>query len=216
MRAFRGADAEFHRLSRSAPEFLETCQNVRWRGRRWRVLSEERNGLIELVGLDPANRDQVVTPSPRPRAGGDRARRAPAGSLEVESTDRGQWRALHMAHLTTMAGGRASFAGSTGAADGRAISGRPADAGGKDGPDRLLIADDMGLGKTAEAGLILRWLAQRHQAGRVLVVTRATQVTEPGAPPQISLFSPREPFSSRKPFSPREPSPRPSNRPRPR
>ena len=39
---------------------------------------------------------------------------------------------------------------------------------------RLLIADDTGLGKTAEAGIILRWLAQRHQAKRVLIVTRAT------------------------------------------
>ena len=40
-------------------------------------------------------------------------------------------------------------------------------------PVRLLIADDTGLGKTAEAGLILRWLAQRHQANRVLIITRA-------------------------------------------
>jgi superfamily II DNA or RNA helicase len=38
---------------------------------------------------------------------------------------------------------------------------------------RLLVADDTGLGKTAEAGIVLRWLAQRHQAGRVLIVTRA-------------------------------------------
>jgi len=38
---------------------------------------------------------------------------------------------------------------------------------------RLLVADDTGLGKTAEAGIVLRWLAQRHQANRVLIVTRA-------------------------------------------
>ncbi len=43
---------------------------------------------------------------------------------------------------------------------------------------RLLIADDTGLGKTAEAGLILRWLAQRHHAARVLVVTRASPEPE--------------------------------------
>ena len=43
---------------------------------------------------------------------------------------------------------------------------------------RLLIADDTGLGKTAEAGLILRWLAQRHEAKRILVVTRATPEPE--------------------------------------
>ena len=40
-------------------------------------------------------------------------------------------------------------------------------------PSIRKIADDTGLGKTAEAGIILRWLAQRHQAGRVLIVTRA-------------------------------------------
>ena len=41
---------------------LEAGQTVRWRGRRWRVTREEDRGFVELVGIEPTNRDQVVTP----------------------------------------------------------------------------------------------------------------------------------------------------------
>lgn len=166
-------------LSGSAPEFLETGQNVRWRGRRWRVLSEERNGLIELVGLDAANRDQVVTPLFDLEREAIEPDALPPLSLEVDATDRGQWRALHMAHLTTMAGGREQLRGlDWGAVTVEPYQVVPLMRVAKTVRPRLLIADDMGLGKTAEAGLIVRWLAQRHQAGRVLVVTRATPEPE--------------------------------------
>src|SRR5919204_5571975 len=100
------ASGSVRELHNSVSEFLETGQNVRWRGRRWRVLSEERNGLIELVGLDAANQDQLVTPLLELERDAIEPDALPALSLEVEATDRGQWRALHMAHLTTMAGGR--------------------------------------------------------------------------------------------------------------
>lgn len=135
--------------------------------------------MLELVGLDPANRDQVVTPLFELERDSIEPDALPPLSLEVEATDRGQWRALHMAHLTTMAGGREQLRGlDWGAVTVEPYQVVPLMRVAKTVRPRLLIADDMGLGKTAEAGLILRWLAQRHQAGRVLVVTRAAPEPE--------------------------------------
>lgn len=92
----------------------------------------------------------------------------------MASTDRSRWRALHRAHLVTMAGGREELVG----LDWGAIAVEPYQLVpllrvARSLRPRLLIADDTGLGKTAEVGIVLRWLAQRQQAGRVLVVTRA-------------------------------------------
>jgi hypothetical protein len=95
-------------------------------------------------------------------------------TLNVEASDRGRWRALHKALLTTMAGGREQLVGlDWGAVTVEPYQLVPLMRVARSMRPRLLIADDTGLGKTAEAGLILRWLAQRHQAGRVLIVTRA-------------------------------------------
>ena len=81
---------------------------------------------------------------------------------------------MHQAYLATMVGGRERLVG----LDWGAIAVEPYQLvplmrAARHASPRLLIADDTGLGKTAEAGLVLRYLAQRHRAGRVLVVTRA-------------------------------------------
>ena len=89
------------------------------------------------------------------------------------------WRAMHRSFEVTMAGGREQLIGLDWAAVAvepfqlvpllrvtRSI--RP----------RLLLADDVGLGKTTQAALVLRWLAQRHLANRVLVVTKASPEPE--------------------------------------
>ena len=163
----------------TTPLFLETGLNVRWRGRRWRILTEERGGFVELVGLDAVNRDQIVTPLLELERDAIMPNVLPTPSLDVEATDRGRWRALHLAYLTKMAGGREELRGlDWGAVTVEPYKIVPLMRVAKTIRPRLLIADDMGLGKTAEAGLILRWLAQRHQAGRVLVVTRATPEPE--------------------------------------
>ena len=38
---------------------------------------------------------------------------------------------------------------------------------------RFLIADDVGLGKTVEAGMVMKELAARHRADKVLVIAPA-------------------------------------------
>src|SRR6266700_3584765 len=43
-------------------DLLEVGQTVRWRGRRWRVLAGDELGFAQLVGVEAANRDQIVTP----------------------------------------------------------------------------------------------------------------------------------------------------------
>jgi superfamily II DNA or RNA helicase len=154
--------------------FLETGQTVRWRGARWRVLGEEEGGFVRLVGLDPAQKDLEFTPFLPLEAGSIVPDELPLPELNVESSDRSRWRALHRAYLTTMAGGREQLVG----LDWGAVAVEPYQLVpllriAKAMRPRLLIADDTGLGKTAEAGIVLRWLAQRHQAGRVLIVTRA-------------------------------------------
>ncbi len=81
---------------------------------------------------------------------------------------------MHQAFLTTMAGGREQLVGlDWGAVAVEPYQVVPLMRVARSVQPRLLIADDTGLGKTAEAGLILRWLAQRHQATRVLILTRA-------------------------------------------
>jgi len=153
---------------------LEPGRVLRWRGRRWRTLGAEDSGVVRLVGLDAGFEDMEVTPLVSLE--GDRFAPDELGipSLDVASTDRSRWRALHRAHLVTMAGGREQLVG----LDWGAIAVEPYQLVpllrvARSLRPRLLIADDTGLGKTAEAGIVLRWLAQRHQAGRVLVVTRA-------------------------------------------
>ncbi|MHB1446204.1 MAG: DEAD/DEAH box helicase [Acidimicrobiales bacterium] len=153
---------------------FETGQGVRWRGRRWRVLQEETNGVLTLVGVESVNRDQTVRPLVALEADELVPDELPLPPLDVAATDRARWRALHRAWLTTMAGGREQLVG----LDWGAIAVEPYQLVpllrvARSVRPRLLIADDTGLGKTAEAGIVLRWLAQRHQAGRVLVVTRA-------------------------------------------
>jgi superfamily II DNA or RNA helicase len=158
---------------------FETGQGVRWRGRRWRVVAEEANGLLTLAGIDAVNRDQIATPLVALE--GDRlaADTLPPLTLDVASTDRARWRALHQAFRTAMAGGREQLVGlDWGAVAVEPYQLVPLMRVARSIRPRLLVADDTGLGKTAEAGIILRWLAQRHQAGRVLIVTRAAP--EPG------------------------------------
>lgn len=155
--------------------FLETGQTVRWRGRRWRVLEEPVQGFVTLTGIDPANRDQIARPYLPLEGDAVAPDERPLPPLNVEASDRSRWRALHQAHLLTMAGGREQLMGlDWGAVAVEPYQLVPLMRVARQVRPRLLIADDTGLGKTAEAGLILRWLAQRHQAQRVLIVTRAS------------------------------------------
>jgi superfamily II DNA or RNA helicase len=152
---------------------LEVGRTIRWRGQRWRILGLD-DGFARLVGIDQANDGLSVSPLLQLEQG-DFAPDVPGVfPLEVERTARPRWRAMHQAYLATMVGGRERLVG----LDWGAIAVEPYQLvplmrSARHASPRLLIADDTGLGKTAEAGLVLRYLAQRHRAGRVLVVTRA-------------------------------------------
>jgi superfamily II DNA or RNA helicase len=153
---------------------VEPGQTVRWRSRRWRVLGQEEGGFLRLVGIENLNRDHealALLELERDRIEPDEL---PLPRLDVERSDRAPWRALHESYRITMAGGREQLVG----LDWGAVAVEPYQLVpllrvARTLRTRLLIADDTGLGKTAEAGIILRWLAQRHQANRVLIVTRA-------------------------------------------
>jgi SNF2 family DNA or RNA helicase len=147
---------------------------VRWRGARWRVIGEEDGGFLRLTGLEHGLRGVDVTPLITLEANNIQPDELPLPKFEPEKADRARWRALHQAYLTTMVGGREHLVG----LDWGAIAVEPYQLVpllrvAKTMRARLLVADDTGLGKTAEAGIILRWLAQRHRANRVLIVTRA-------------------------------------------
>src|SRR5579859_522203 len=150
---------------------FEPGQSVRWRGARWRVLGAEEGGFVRLIGISPPVTGIEVSPL-LPLEHDDLLPDVQSlPKFEVESTDRSRWRALHRAYLTTMAGGREQLVG----LDWGAVAVEPYQLVpllrvAKTMRPRLLIADDTGLGKTAEAGIILRWLAQRHQAGRILIL----------------------------------------------
>lgn len=153
---------------------LEPGQSVRWRSRRWRVLGEEEGGFLRLVGIENLNRDHEALALLELERGRIEPDELPLPKLDVESSDRARWRALHESYRITMAGGREQLVG----LDWGAVAVEPYQLVpllrvARTLRTRLLIADDTGLGKTAEAGIILRWLAQRHQANRVLIVTRA-------------------------------------------
>ncbi len=158
---------------------IEPGQSVRWRSRRWRVLGLEEGGFLRLVGVEGLNRDQEVLALldlERDRIQPDEL---PLPKLDVEHSDRARWRALHEAYRITMAGGREQLVG----LDWGAVAVEPYQLVpllrvARTLRTRLLIADDTGLGKTAEAGIVLRWLSQRHQANRVLIVTRAAPEPE--------------------------------------
>ena len=153
---------------------IEPGQSIRWRSRRWRVLGEEEGGFLRLVGIENANRDQEAHALIELERDGIEPDELPLPKLDVEHSDRARWRALHEAYRIAMAGGREQLVG----LDWGAVAVEPYQLVpllrvARTLRTRLLIADDTGLGKTAEAGIILRWLAQRHQANRVLIVTRA-------------------------------------------
>jgi superfamily II DNA or RNA helicase len=153
---------------------IEPGQSVRWRSQRWRVLGPEEGGFLRLVGIENLNRDfeaLALLDLERDRIEPDEL---PLPKLDVERSDRALWRALHEAYRITMAGGREQLVGlDCGAVAVEPYQLVPLLRVASTLRTRLLIADDTGLGKTAEAGIILRWLAQRHQATRVLIVTRA-------------------------------------------
>jgi superfamily II DNA or RNA helicase len=158
---------------------FETGQGVRWRGCRWQVLQEERNGLLTLVGVDDANRDQEVTPLVALEGDELAADELPLPQLDVTTSDRAMWRAMHRSFEVTMAGGREQLVG----LDWAAVAVEPFQLVpllrvARSIRPRLLLADDVGLGKTTQAALVLRWLAQRHLAGRVLIVTKASPEPE--------------------------------------
>ena len=145
---------------------LETGQTVRWRGARWRVVGEEEGGFLQLVGLDAGVRGVEASPLLALEADSIAPDELPLPELDVTRSDRARWRALHRAFLISMAGGCEQLVG----LDWGALAVEPYQLVpllriAKTMRPRLLIADDTGLGKTAEAGMILRWLAQRHQAG---------------------------------------------------
>ena len=152
---------------------LEIGRTIRWRGQRWRILGLD-DGFARLVGIDQSNDGLAVSPLLQLEEP-DFAPDVPGHfRLEVEKTARPRWRAMHQAYFATMVGGRERLVG----LDWGAIAVEPYQLvplmrAARQVSPRLLIADDTGLGKTAEAGLVLRYLAQRHRAGRVLVVTRA-------------------------------------------
>lgn len=127
-----------------------------------------------MVGVEGANRDQEALALLDLEADRIEPDELPLPALDVERSDRARWRAMHEAFRITMAGGREQLVG----LDWGAVAVEPYQLVpllrvARTLRTRLLIADDTGLGKTAEAGIILRWLAQRHQAKRVLIVTRA-------------------------------------------
>lgn len=161
--------------STTGETLIEPGQSVRWRSRRWRVLGEEEGGFLRLVGIENLNRDQEALALLDLERGDIESDELPLPEFDVEHSDRARWRALHEAFRITMAGGREQLVG----LDWGALAVEPYQLVpllrvARTLRTRLLIADDTGLGKTAEAGIILRWLAQRHQAKRVLIVTRAT------------------------------------------
>ena len=180
--ALQRGDAPFSRDPGSGVTFstavaqtmIEPGQNIRWRSRRWRVLGEEDGGFLRLVGVENLNRDQealALLELERDRIEPDEL---PLPKLDVEHSDRARWRALHEAYRITMAGSREQLVG----LDWGAVAVEPYQLVpllrvARTLRTRLLVADDTGLGKTAEAGIVLRWLAQRHQANQVLIVTRA-------------------------------------------
>jgi superfamily II DNA or RNA helicase len=158
---------------------IEPGQGVRWRSRRWSVLGYEEGGFVRLVGVGPENRDQVALALLELERETIEPDDLPLPTLDVERSDRARWRALHEAYRITMAGGREQLVG----LDWGAVAVEPYQLVpllrvARTLRTRLLIGDDTGLGKTAEAGIILRWLAQRHQANRVLIVTRAAPEPE--------------------------------------
>ena len=138
------------------------------------MLSADEGGFLRLVGVDGINRDQEALVLLDLEADRIEPDELPLPALDVERSDRARWRAMHEAFRITMAGGREQLVG----LDWGAVAVEPYQLVpllrvARTLRTRLLIADDTGLGKTAEAGIILRWLAQRHQAKRVLIVTRA-------------------------------------------
>jgi len=158
---------------------LEPGQRVRWRGRRWRVDRLGGDGFVTLLGLDEVNRNQKVTPLLALEAGALEPDVLPLPVLDFHRSDRAYWRAVHQAFTVTMAAGREQLIG----LDWGAIAVEPYQLVplmrmARSVRPRLLIADDTGLGKTAEAGIVLRWLARRHQGGRMLIVTRASPEPE--------------------------------------
>ena len=90
---------------------LELGQTVRWRGSRWRVEEIGERGGIRLRGLDAAYRDVDVTPLLALERDSIQPDELPLPELNVETTDRGRWRAIHRAHQITMVGGREQMVG---------------------------------------------------------------------------------------------------------
>jgi superfamily II DNA or RNA helicase len=157
---------------------LEVGGGVRWRGQRWRVLGLE-GGLARLVGVERVNRDLEITPLLALEGDSIEADRLPLPPLDVEASDRARWRAMHQAYLTSAVGGREQLRGlDWGAVAVEPYQLVPLMRVARTISPRLLIADDTGLGKTAEAGIVLRYLAHRHRAGRILVLTRAAPEPE--------------------------------------
>src|SRR4029079_694874 len=89
---------------------LEIGRTIRWRGQRWRILGLD-DGFANLVGLAQANDGMGVSPLLQLEQD-DFAPDVPGHfPLEVETTARPRWRAMHQAYLATMVSGRERLVG---------------------------------------------------------------------------------------------------------
>ena len=82
---------------------------------RWQVLEVAERGVIRLRGIDASFQDVEATPLIALEGRFSESDELPLPELEVGTTDRGRWRALHRAHQTPWQVGVSRRSASTGA-----------------------------------------------------------------------------------------------------